>query len=406
MEQNISINFIMEGTKPKKDGSYPIKLNLYSSILGQKRYGIKISATKEQWQKINAPKLREPSLKELKIKLDGIKNDAHQIIDSLQVFSFVAFEEAFFNRSTHSKLNTLEDWFRNHIDDLKANGQIGTAQSYKTTFNSLNNFRKNLSVYDITPHFLKLYEKHLTSLGRSVSTVGIYMRQLRTIINQAIAQKILSTEDYPFKLYKIPAGRNIKKALDNFEVKMILNYSPENIYSKKAVDFWILSYLCNGMNFADIVNLKKSDYHQTYLTFIREKTKLTKKKDLTPIKVALNDRAISIIEHYKDTESDNPYLFPILQKDINPITARNRKMRFIKYVNKGMKGIGDELGIKKPVYTYAARHSFSSVLMRKGAPTAYIKEALGHSSVTVTENYLASFADETKIEYAKMLTDI
>lgn len=65
-----------------------------------------------------------------------------------------------------------------------------------------------------------------------------------------------------------------------------------------------------------------------------------------------------------------------------------------------------DLGIEQKIGTYAARHTFSTVLKRKGVSTAFIKEALGHSSEVTTENYLDSFADDVKLQYANLLTQL
>jgi len=46
-----------------------------------------------------------------------------------------------------------------------------------------------------------------------------------------------------------------------------------------------------------------------------------------------------------------------------------------------MKEIGKEIGYDKPLTTYAARHSFATVLKRSGAPTEFISESLGHKSL-------------------------
>ena len=70
-----------------------------------------------------------------------------------------------------------------------------------------------------------------------------------------------------------------------------------------------------------------------------------------------------------------------------------------------MKRIGVQLGISKPVTTYTARHSFSTVLKRSGVSIEYISESLGHSSLQTTENYLDSFEDDVKRKYADLLTN-
>lgn len=56
-----------------------------------------------------------------------------------------------------------------------------------------------------------------------------------------------------------------------------------------------------------------------------------------------------------------------------------------------MKEIAKDLGIEKPITTYYARHSFATILKNSGAPVAMISQALGHSSLTTTQNYLAGF---------------
>jgi site-specific recombinase XerD len=68
-----------------------------------------------------------------------------------------------------------------------------------------------------------------------------------------------------------------------------------------------------------------------------------------------------------------------------------------------MKIILANVGIDKKVTTYVARHTFSTVLKRSGASTEFIQEALGHSDIKTTENYLDSFDREIKKELASQL---
>lgn len=160
------------------------------------------------------------------------------------------------------------------------------------------------------------------------------------------------------------------------------------------------------MNFADIISLKPQNINGRFLNFYRQKTIRTKKKDLRPIKVGLNQRALAIIDRWKSNDPNNPYLFPILEAELSAKTIKNRCHRFIKWVNKRMYEISQDLGIANKTSTYAARHSFSTVLKRKGVPISFIKDALGHSSVITTENYLDSFEDEVTLVYSDALTSL
>ncbi len=405
MQPSVFVSFILEASHPTADGKCNIKLNIYRKE-GKKRFATKYHVTPEEWKKIAAPKLRDANLKDIKNGLEDIRTKAEAIISQLNPFSMVAFEEAFFNKSAAKQSTDLKQWFDNYVNHLKASGQIGTAISYNTTINSIESFRKGLSVHDVTPALLLDYETFLLKEGKSISTVGIYMRQLRAIINQALEANTISATQYPFKKYQIPAGRNIKKALAESDINKILTYESNDPNKQKAVDFWLFSYLCNGMNFADIIELKPENITGNYLHFVRVKTKRTKKKDLRPIRVGLNPKAIDIINRQRNRGNSNPYLFPVLENDLNPLTIKHRCQRFIKWVNKHMEEVRQELGIEQKIGTYAARHSFSTVLKRKGVSTEFIKEALGHSSSLTTENYLDSFADDVKLQNAYLLTQL
>jgi integrase/recombinase XerD len=52
------------------------------------------------------------------------------------------------------------------------------------------------------------------------------------------------------------------------------------------------------------------------------------------------------------------------------------------------------------VTTYVARHSISTIMKRSGVSTEFIQEALGHTNIKTTENYLDSFEKEVKEELA------
>jgi site-specific recombinase XerD len=69
-----------------------------------------------------------------------------------------------------------------------------------------------------------------------------------------------------------------------------------------------------------------------------------------------------------------------------------------------MKTIARTVGINQGVTTYAARHSFATILKKSGASIEFISEALGHSNLKTTQSYLGSFEDDQKKEMAKALT--
>ncbi|WP_026764450.1 site-specific integrase [Sediminibacterium salmoneum] len=396
--------FFLDKRRANSDSKFPIKLTIYQRP-NKKRYSTEISLSEEEWNRINGLNLKDENLKRIKLELHGILAYANKIIEKLKPFTFEDFESNFFYQAPVNTNQSVEKAFDKYINELASQGRIGTRSSYNTTKNSLLQFQPKLLFTDITPEFLIKYEDFMQKQGKSPSTVGIYLRQLRSIFNRAISEGIVKQEQYPFKKFEIPSSRNVKKALNDEQLERLLKYLPNTDTQQKAYDFWVLSYLSNGMNMTDILHLKKVNLEKTFLYFNRQKTIRTKKRDLRPIKVPLHERALSIINRWRCNNKSNIYLFPILETDLSPVTIKNRTQKFIKLVNQGMEQIRLDLKIETKIGTYVARHSFATRLMRKGASTQYIKDSLGHSSVAVTDNYLGDFGDLVKNEFSVMLTD-
>jgi integrase/recombinase XerD len=102
--------------------------------------------------------------------------------------------------------------------------------------------------------------------------------------------------------------------------------------------------------------------------------------------------------------SPESYVFPILKPGITPEEELAKVRQATKTLNTYIKRIAAELEIEKDVSSYTARHSYSTVLKRAGVSTAFISEALGHKDEKTTQNYLDSFEDDVKIQYASLLT--
>lgn len=119
----------------------------------------------------------------------------------------------------------------------------------------------------------------------------------------------------------------------------------------------------------------------------------------------MNDDMKAIIERWGNKDhSPNNYIFPVMEIGISPLRQYELMQLFVRFINDWMKHILKNLGINKKGTTYVARHTFSTVLKRSGASTEYIQEALGHSDIKTTENYLDSFEKEIKKEFAQRLT--
>jgi integrase len=401
-----TINLFLDKRIAKISGRFPIKLTVYCNLV-KRRYSTEIDLSVDEWERVKSDRLKDERLREIKIGLTAIQAKANKIITDLRPFSFSQFEDAFFENSTVLGSLDLQSLFDAYIKNLEKHGSIGTAISYQTCINSLQNFRKKLSLHDITHRFLQEYETYMYQRSKSPSTVSIYLRHLRTIYNDAISKNLIVRESYPFgkNKYIMPVSRNIKKALSGEEIKKILSFVPAEKDQEQAIDFWILSYLCNGMNFCDIAHLKPANITPDFIYYLRSKTRNTRKASQTSISVPLHPRAKLIIDKWRCEDRNAAYTFPILSGDLSPRQMKYRIQGFIKRTNKQMAAVSKSLDITQSCNTYSCRHSFATILKRKNVSTEFISESLGHSSISTTALYLASFEDKTKIEYSQLLTD-
>jgi integrase len=380
------------------DGNYPIKLTVYYGRQ-KKRYKTPFKATQEVYDRLLANRLRDESTKQLKRQTVSWLDKQTLIAERIVPFTFTDFENVFYAEKTQSRKIQLNDGvnsiYEKHIQALNDEGRISTARSYKDSLTSMLSYKKNLKVSQITPDFLKGYEKWMTDNGRSLTTVGMYVRALRTIFNMAIENEVIDASKYPFKKYTIPAPQKISRTLKKEEIRQIINYTAKRDADAVALDYWVFSFISNGMNFKDIALLKYGNINGDFLEFRRAKTKRTTNNNSLPIMVPLDENLLYIIKKRGNkSKKKEDYIFPILKHGLTPQQEYDHIKTFVRNTNKRLTRVGIELGLSLKVTSYVARHCFATIQKNNNAPLAYISEALGHSNLKTTQNYFGRFEDE------------
>ncbi|GAB3554880.1 tyrosine-type recombinase/integrase [Spirosoma fluminis] len=260
----------------------------------------------------------------------------------------------------------------------------------------------------LTPEFLTTYEQWMQqhgnlrnpNKGTSLTTIGIYLRHLRAIVNDAIEAQVMSRTAYPFgpNGYVIPAGSNPKKALHKSDIDKIKFYQPiSGTMEQRSHDLWLFTYYCNGINLTDICHLTWSqvDLQAGKVSFVRQKTSRSRKQNQTQIIAHLRPETLAIINRWASAErSSNSYVFSFLAPGMDAQRRKDVVKQITLITNRWMRKIAQSLGIQDDVTTYAARHSFATVLLKSNASLAFISKSLGHTNLKTTESYLGSFDDE------------
>jgi integrase/recombinase XerD len=399
----ITIRIVLDDRKKKLDGVYSVKLRV--TFERQQKYyltGFKMCHDEFKQTMRDVPPKR---FQNTKAELDEMVLKARNVLKGLSAFSFLGFEKKFLNNAKPEE--SLFDLYQVVIDAKYKRGTIGTAINYRCSMRSLKKYCGKLTYIDLTPELLRDYENHLLSEGKKVTTIGIYMRPLRAIINEAIALGYLARELYPFgrRKYVIPEGRNPKKALNESDFKKVWSYECNDAFGFEARsrDFFILSYLCQGANFKDLLLLRKEQITENEIRFVRQKTKETGRSNPVLITVPVLDEAKVIIEKWKTKDNQSPFVFGFIKPEMTPEQVYKTNMQFVKVTNKHMAQIAALLNIEKQITTYVARHQFSKAIIDGGESVEYLSECLGHSSIKVTKSYIQRFSFEKRIETAKKL---
>jgi integrase len=416
-----NVSVFIDRYHPQKDGKCKISIRI-THDRKRRYYPTDLTLTASDFDRIINAKRKNDEDKKTYLKIDSFKSKAIKAVD-IPVFTFDLFEDIYLNN--RGAVDSLKFAFEKYIDELKDEKRIGTAVTYECAMNSIlafeylkkkrsnkityqeaifklkelkkkkDDFKSSLKFADITPNLLTKYENTMIESGNSKTTVGIYLRSLRTIFNRAKIDSAL----YPFgkkdKKYIIPTGRNIKKALKLDDISKIFKYvAPSGSFREMSKDYWIFLYLCNGMNVKDMCLLKWKDIDGDVLTYERAKT-MRSKQESTKIKVSLKDESKTIIRKWGTPSLDkNAFIFPHLQKGMTAEREREVYQQLTKIINKHIKQIAKELDIQKDVTTYFARHSFATILRNSGASVNLISNLLGHGDIKTTENYLDGFEQE------------
>jgi integrase/recombinase XerD len=279
MEKAVTIKGVLDKRYQKKAaGTYHLALRVTydrKPVI----FPLDEQVSEEEFKKLGSPRLGE-ALAKIKAAWLDAHNRAEAIVKEMGVFTFLAFQERFYKDCAHrqKKGPLKQGWMANgrgclladfpptesmlvepilpegknrkygkrkydrirsnvdfagmgplavhygeYIKTLEAQARIGTSEAYFCSLISLLKYRPCLRVEDITVNFLYGYEQWLLADGKSESTVGIYLRPLRAILNIQKSAGLLLEKDYPFGLrkYLIPAGVNNKIALTQAELRLL-----------------------------------------------------------------------------------------------------------------------------------------------------------------------------------------
>ena len=293
--------------------------------------------------------------------IDDIAKEIQQLPSSQSVFAF----------------------FQQQIAKKKQMQCVGTKNNYTSATNRFMEFRnqEDLAFSQMTAEMMEMYQAWLWNRGISQNSVSFYLRTLRTLYNKAVEAGQAPPVDI-FTHVQTANVRTAKRAISVKDIRKIEKLKLSRGSSlDKARDLFLLSFYLRGMTFVDMAFLKKSDLKCGLVSYNRRKTHQN-------LNIEWMKPMQAIIDKYAEQIKDTPYLLPILTgKETAPYTAYRKEEYNTNY---NLKKIGQMIGLKIPLTTYVARHTWASIALHMNIPIAAISEGMGHNSYKTTQIYLQS----------------
>lgn len=369
-----------------KDGTYPLKIKVFDVIDGKKReryYPTEIYLKPNQWDATNKTVKSHPHAVDYNIKIRKALNNLE---------SQKAKEEPI-----NVKKATIGDsfihYYRNYLETIiKVKHSASHYKKHFSILTKLEAYNPNITFSEINRDFVNKYDVYLIGLKNSPLTRHDNFKRIKFIFDEAVEEKIVSSDDSPFKKFRVIVPKKKKTRLTYKEIIEIENsYFKENSNQWHTKNYWLFSFYCAGIRFGDLCRLKKSNIVDGYLEYTMNKSKNNPNPQYRRIK--LMPQALAIAKIYLN--QNNKYLFGIidhLPKDKFEVLELINKKNSI--ANNNLRKIAKSIETSVKLSFHTSRNSFADYCRKKKITEKTIQDLLGHEKFATTEEYMKGFDEE------------
>ena len=330
----------------------------------------------------------------LQSKIDSALAVYRKKINRLEALDVPVNFDTLFEPTTRKAGITIEDGFNAEIERLESLGKINSATKHKYALQVLDGYKSVKTALEaIDLDYLKGLELYLRQRGNKDNSIATRFAIFKAIYNKAVKEGKVTVKQNPFTLFQVGSlwAKTRKRAIDKDDIQRLIDLEIADghttEYRRLARDLFLFSYFTAGMNFGDIARLRYKDIVKGRVNYSRHKTQKLLSFQLVP-------NALQIIEKYsRANHAQEDYIFPILDRSEHKTAQQifNRLHKVLRKVNRELKTLGEQIGLKMPLTTYVVRHTYATVLKRSGVSVALISESLGHSDLSTTQIYLGAF---------------
>lgn len=316
----------------------------------------------------NGQVVKRPDAAIMNTKLRNLLNKYQERLDAIEnmsSYSITQLKQALLKEPIDISNVTFQQICNEYVDELLQNGQKGYAgllNSSNTTFTMFTN--GDIRLLDITPETIEGFHIYLQKKKWRKATIGIAIRNIRTVINRAIKKRKVVYQIHPFVDFTIPNSPVRDANIELVSLRRMLYSDVKTRQHSVVRDLFALSFYLGGINLVDLLSI---DFSGDYVSYRR-----------TKVKNRISDDDITIIPIHNHAKK-------IINKWINKGTGkldfgyRFSYKNFARYVSRGVNSLAKSLNIEEHVIFYSARKTFAQFASELGIPDGVIDYCLGHS---------------------------
>jgi len=279
-----------------------------------------------------------------------------------------------------------------HIENLKGSGKYNRVVSDEPRIKHFKEFLggSDITFQEITVQLLKKFWAYLKGTRKVADrTVMNYLIMIRTVYNQAISANLADQKYYPFGKGKIVIKfpDSLKVGLSSDDVKIIEDLDLEQgSLPDHSRNVWLFSFYFAGMRVSDILRLRWSDFQNDRLFY-------SMGKNSKPGSLKVPEKALKILEKYKEGKTKNGLIFPelnVVEDFSNPFEVQRKISYAVKNLNKYLQDVAEAAEIDTKMTMHIARHTFGNISGER-IPLQMLQKLYRHSSITTTIGYQANF---------------
>ena len=248
-----------------------------------------------------------------------------------------------------------------------------TKSNLLTTIKLLEEFKSRYCWDDLNYSFVKEFENWLKLRGAVTNTAAKHLRNLRTLINEAIAAGYIPIDKNPFKSYKIQHEKIPHRFLSPSELLKMENVKAKGKLAHIKDAFLFCCY--TGLRYSDFTRMSDSNITKDNgVTWLKLCTQKTNQYLKIPISLLFDGKAIEVLSHYSTI------------KRFAHIGCNSDANKYLRELQKKAK-------ISTRTTFHTARHTCATLLCHQGVPLTTVQKLLGHTKITTTQIYADVMAE-------------